>query len=142
MQYCNPCHFLSSNKNLMKTVVLIIWGCKHSDIKFDSRKQFCKYVTKLAKNQVIYEISGQFLTYLQNWFLLSNLISECLNTLIISTKNFIKFLLLEKRWQGLQYCNFHQYHHIFAVAGWNHPYIVASEVIRVVAVLYDVQKER
>ena len=37
-------------------------------------------------------------------------------------KNFIKFLFQDKKWQRLQYCNFHQYQHIFAVARWNHPY--------------------
>ena len=77
---------------------------------------------KLSKNQVIYEISGQFLTYLRNWFLLSNLISECLHTQIRCTKIFIKFLFQDKKWMRLQYCNFHQYQHIFAVARWNHPY--------------------
>ena len=42
-QYCNPCHFSSSNKNFMKIFVLIIWLCKHSEMEFESRKQFCKY---------------------------------------------------------------------------------------------------
>ena len=46
----------------MKIAVLIIWVCKHSDIKFESRKQICKD----DKNQVMYEISRQFFTYLQN----------------------------------------------------------------------------
>ena len=44
---------------------------------------------------------------MQNWFWLSNLISECLHTLLISTTIFIKFLLLDKKWQWLQYCNIH-----------------------------------
>ena len=39
-----PLSFLSSSKNFMKIFVLIIRVCKHSDIKFESRKQFCKYV--------------------------------------------------------------------------------------------------
>ena len=33
LRYCNPCHFLSSNKNFMKNFLLIIWVCKHSDSK-------------------------------------------------------------------------------------------------------------
>ena len=48
-QYSNRCHFLSSNKNLMKFFVLIFWVSKHSDIKFESRKQFCKYVKYCPK---------------------------------------------------------------------------------------------
>ena len=56
-------------------------------------------------------VFGKILTYLQNWFLLSNLISQCLHTQIISTIIFIKFLLLDKKWQGLQYCHFHPYQH-------------------------------
>ena len=77
----------------------------------------------MSGNLVNYLIFRQFLTFLQNWFWLSNLISECLHTLLISTKIFIKFLLLDKKWQRLQYCNFHQCQHIFAVARWNHPYV-------------------
>ena len=49
---CNiviPFIFLSSNKNFMKNVVLIIWVCKHSDIKFESREQFFKYVKYCPK---------------------------------------------------------------------------------------------
>ena len=72
----------------------------------------------MSKNLVNYLILGQFLTYLQNCCLLS----ECLHTQIINKKIVIKFLLLDKKWQGLQYHNFHQYQHIFAVVGWNHPY--------------------
>ena len=53
-------------------------------------------------------------------------ISECLHTQIKSTTIFIKISLLDNKWQGLQYCNFHQYQHIFTVAGWNHPYIIPS----------------
>ena len=49
-----------------------------------------------------YLICRKFLTYLQNWFWLSNLISECLHTLLISTK----FLLEDKNWQRLQYHRF------------------------------------
>ena len=60
---------------------------------------------------------------MQNWFLLSKLIYECLHILLISTKIFIKFLLLGKKWHRLQYCNFNQCQHIFAVARWNHPYV-------------------
>ena len=39
------------------------------------------------------------------------------------TRIFIKFVFQDKKLQGLQYWNFHQYQHILAVAGWNHPYI-------------------
>ena len=60
----------------MKIFVLIKRVCKHSDIKSESKNQFCKYV--------------------KNWFCLSNLISKCLHTLLISTKIFIKLLLLGK----------------------------------------------
>ena len=45
----------------------------------------------MSKNQVIYEILGQFLTYLQNWFLLSNLEFECLHAQIGCRRIFIKF---------------------------------------------------
>ena len=31
------CYFLFSNKNFMKTFALIIWVCKHSDIKFEKK---------------------------------------------------------------------------------------------------------
>ena len=51
-KYCNiaiPAIFVSSNKNFMKIFVLIIWVCKHSDIKFESRKQFRKYVKNVQK---------------------------------------------------------------------------------------------
>ena len=34
-----------------------------------------------------------------------------------------EFNLQGKNWQRLQNCNFHQCQHIFAVAGWNHPYV-------------------
>ena len=78
----------------------------------------------MSWNQVIYEISGQYFTYLRNWFLLLNLISECLHNQIRCTRIFIKFLFQDKKWQRLQYCNFHQYQHIFAVAKWNHPYAI------------------
>ena len=44
LQYCNRRHFISENKNFMKIVVHLIWVCKHSDIKFESKTQFCKYV--------------------------------------------------------------------------------------------------
>ena len=87
LQYGNRCHFLSWNKNFMKILVHLIWACKHSNFKFESKNQFC------------------------------------LHTLLISTKMFIKFLLLDKKWQRLQYCNFHQCQHIFAVARCNHPYM-------------------
>ena len=76
----------------------------------------------MSENQVIYEISRQSLTYLQNWFFLSNLEFKCLHAQIRCTRIFIKILFQDKKWQRLQYCNFHQYQHIFAVAGWNHPY--------------------
>ena len=56
-----------------------------------------------------YLIFGQFLTYLQNRFLLSNLEFECLYAQIENTRIFIKFLFQDKKWQQLQYCNFHQY---------------------------------
>ena len=36
--------FLSWNKNFMKIFVHLIWVCKHSDIKFESKNQFRKYV--------------------------------------------------------------------------------------------------
>ena len=49
--------------------------------------------------------------------------SECLYTQIKCTKIFIKFLFQDEKWTRLQYCNFQQYQHIFAVAGWNHPYV-------------------
>ena len=75
---------------------------------------------------------------MENCFLLSNLISECLHTQIISTKIFIKFLLLDKKSQGLQYCNFHQYQHIFAVAGWNHPYTISWSLLRFVLLIEKV----
>ena len=68
---------------------------------------------RMSGNLVNYLIFRQFLTFLQNWFWLSNLISECLHTLLISIKIFIKFLLLNKKWQRLQYCNFHQCQNIF-----------------------------
>ena len=76
----------------------------------------------MSKNEVIYEISGQFLTYFQNWFLLSNLEFECLHAQIRCTRIFIKILFRDKKWQWLQYFNSHQCQHIFAVARWNHPY--------------------
>ena len=103
----------------MKMFVHLIWVWKHSDIKHKSISQIC---LKLSRNLINYLIFGQFLTYLQNWFLLSNLISECLHTQIRCTKFFNKFLFQDKKWQRLQYCNFHQFQHIFAVARWNHPY--------------------
>ena len=90
MQYCNRCHFLSWNKIFMKTLEHLIWACKHSNSKFESN----------------YLIFGQFLTYLQNWFLLSNWISECLHTQIRCTRIFITFLFRDKNWQRLQYWNF------------------------------------
>ena len=86
---------------------------------------------KIVQKSCNYLIFGQFLAYLQNCFLLSNLISESLHPQMISTTIFIKLLLLDKKWQGLQYCNFHQYQHIFAVARWNHPYDIKT---------YDIMK--
>ena len=75
----------------------------------------------MVKNQIIYEIFGHFLTYLQNCFLFSNLISECLHTQIISTKSF--YYRIKNDSDCMQYCNFHQCLPIFAVARWNHPYM-------------------
>ena len=63
------------------------------------------------------------MTYLKNWFLLSKLEVECLLARIRCTIIFIKFLFQDKKWQRLQYCYFHQYQQIFAVARWNHPYM-------------------
>ena len=37
------CNILSSNKNFMKMFVLILMMCKHSDINFEIKNQFCKY---------------------------------------------------------------------------------------------------
>ena len=68
LQYCKRCHFLSWNKNFMKIFVHLIWVCKHLDIKFETKNQFRKYVKKISRNLINYLISGQFLTYLQNWF--------------------------------------------------------------------------
>ena len=79
---CNPCHFLTSNKNFMKIFVLIHRVCKHLDIKFESKKQFCKYVKNNPKIKEIkdltqfYLIFGQFLTYLRKKNLLPNSISK------------------------------------------------------------------
>ena len=106
----------------------LLYGCVSTQILNLRAKINFANMLKLSGNQVIYQIFRQSLTYLQNWFLLSNLISECLHTLLISTKFFIKFLLLDKKWQWLQYCNFHQCQHIFAVARWNHPYAVGNRV--------------
>ena len=36
--------FLSCNKKVMKIIVHIIWVLTHSDIKFECKNQFCKYV--------------------------------------------------------------------------------------------------
>ena len=41
--------FLSCNKNFMKIVVPIIWFLPHSDFKFESKIQFCKYVRNYPK---------------------------------------------------------------------------------------------
>ena len=60
--------------------------------------------------------------HMQNWNLLSNLEFECFHAQIRWTRNFIRFLFADKKWQRLQYFNFHQYQHIFAVARWNHLY--------------------
>ena len=60
--------------------------------------------------------------YWKNFCLRSNSKSECLQTQIMSTKFFRKFVLQGKRWQRLQNRNFHQLQQIFAVARWNHPY--------------------
>ena len=60
---------------------------------------------------------------MQNWFLLWILKFGCLLTRIRCTRILIKFLFQDKKWQRLQYCNFYQYQHIFAVARWNHPYV-------------------
>ena len=60
---------------------------------------------------------------------LSNLISECLHNQIICTKNFTKFLFQVKKWEQFQNCHFHQYQHIFAVAGGNHPYMISISIM-------------
>ena len=49
LQYCKCCHLLSSNKNFMKILVHLIWGGKHSHIKFESKNQCCKYVKECSK---------------------------------------------------------------------------------------------
>ena len=40
-------------KNFMKIVVNIIWVLPHSDIKFESKNRFCKYVLNYPKIQYI-----------------------------------------------------------------------------------------
>ena len=35
----------------MKNIVLIIRVCKHSDIKFESKNQFCKYLKIVRKSR-------------------------------------------------------------------------------------------
>ena len=62
------------------------------------------------------------LNYWKKICLCSNWKSECLQTSIISTTFFRKFLLKGKKWQRLQNRYFHQLQQIFAVARWNHPY--------------------
>ena len=50
---CNiaiPVFFLSSNKNFMKIFVLIIQVCKHSDIQFESTKQFSNMLKIVQKS--------------------------------------------------------------------------------------------
>ena len=60
----------------------------------------------MSKNQVIYEISGQFLTYLQNWFLLSNLEFECFHPRVRCTRIFLKFLFQDKNDRDCNIANF------------------------------------
>ena len=53
--------------------------------------------------------------------------SECLQTKIICTKKFKEFFGQGKNWKRLQNGNFHQLQQIFAVAGWNHPYLSSQK---------------
>ena len=46
--YCR--HFLSGNKNYMKILVHLILACKHSNSKFESKNQFCKYIKIVQKS--------------------------------------------------------------------------------------------
>ena len=67
-------------------------------------------------------IFGRFLNFLKNWFLLSNLKSECCNSQIICTKIFIKFLLQDKKWERLQNRQKYILQQKNVVAGKNMPY--------------------
>ena len=60
--------------------------------------------------------------YWKKFCLRSNSKSEWLQSQIMNTKFFRKFVSQGKRWQRLQNRNFHQLQQIFAVARWNHPY--------------------
>ena len=66
--------------------------------QFEREKQFAEIIQIFQKmgQTLIYWIFGSFLTYLR-----SNLISQCVNTQIICTKIFIKFLLQDKKWERL-----------------------------------------
>ena len=85
LQYCNHCHFLSWNKNVVKILEHLIWVCKHSNSKFESN----------------YLIFGQFLTYLKIVF------CSQIEYLSACTKIVIKFLSLDRKLLGVQYCDFH-----------------------------------
>ena len=52
MSFCwffNRCHFLSCNKIFIRIFTHIILVLPHSDIKFESKNQFCKYVINYPK---------------------------------------------------------------------------------------------
>ena len=53
---------------------------------------------------------------------------KCLQILVMN--NFRKFLT-GKKWQCLQYSNFHQYQHIYTVVSWNHPYATQHIICKI-----------
>ena len=79
---------------------------------------------------IIYHI-----TYLQNWFLLSNLKSEFCNTQMICTKIFKKFILQDKKWDQLQNQQKYILQQENVVAGKNLPYDIWYYI------WYDIQND-
>ena len=91
---CNiaiPVIFYPVIKSLWKLLCLL-FGCVSTQIlNLRAENNFANMLKIVQKSGNLRDF-WTFLTYLQNWFMLSKLISECLHIRIRCTKIFIKFL--------------------------------------------------
>ena len=117
-------------KTLWKSMCILFRCCNTQILNLRAQINFAN-ILKIIRKSRLAPIFGQFLKYLQNWFLLSNLISECCNTQIICTTIFIKFLLQDKKWERLQNQQKDILQKKKVVAGKNLPYVAWGNVAMV-----------
>ena len=116
LEYCNNCNLLPCKSNILKFFLYIIWVCKHLDFKFVPKP---KKIQKCLKFPIFLGITPVFEIFKHIWNFLFALKSWCLHIKTICITNFKNFDWQGEKWQRLQYCNFPQWQHIFAVANYS-----------------------